>query len=269
MVFTFCALTTSAQKTTLPSTFKGVRCNNIYWPESLAPLFDKLHRQQHVRMLIIGDSHVNGNILPQQIRNTLYSYFNNDKHNCLEIEYIGKDGAWARRFNKEDYLQKIKAYQPDFVVIAFGTNEAHNTTVNKASIMRTYNSLVNNIRKDSRNCIVLLTTPPGSHIKYRANKNSRRYELRPNLNTKYVVEAICGFGKANNIAVWDLFNIAGGVRYFSSNWKGNDMMRPDGVHFKNTGYELQGGLLGDAIITAYNNYINSKEKTECNPNKKK
>lgn len=251
--------TTLAQHAGLPTTFKGVQDNVITYSCSLNPVFEKLRNKQNVKLLIIGDSHINGNILPLQIESVLNDFFNQQKV-CLKMKYIGKDGAWARRFNKEDYLSQIRTYNPDFVIIAFGTNEAHNTTVNIPSIERTYQSLVDNIRKGSHNCVFLLTTPPGSHIRYRRNKQSRRFELIPNLNTKHVADAICNFGNNNHIAVWDLFRIAGGAKFFSPNWKGNGYMRPDGVHYNKMGYEIQGSLLGHAIIDAYLQYSNNLKK---------
>ena len=38
-------------------------------------------------------------------------------------------------------------------------------------------------------------------------------------------------------------------------------MRPDRIHFTPEGYTLQGRLLGEAILSAYNQYLRNNQST--------
>lgn len=39
------------------------------------------------------------------------------------------------------------------------------------------------------------------------------------------------------------------------NWTRNHLLRADGIHFTPEGYRLQGNLLHQALIKAYNEYV--------------
>lgn len=243
---------------TVPEDFRGTLPNTITGSEHLSDVFEKLHRCEQVRLMVLGDSHVNGNFLPVQLEEYLDSYFT-PLGADLEMMHYGIDGAWARRFCRKDVLDMVEEFNPNFVILAFGTNEAHNTTVDPAYITRTYHRLVDSVRvhTPSADCTFLLTTPPGSHVR-KSTCEDGGYEYWPNLNNGYVAAAISEFGQNNGIAVWDLFNIIGGNSNFSRNWKNHGYMQPDNVHYKKNGYELQGGLLATAFIEAYENYVSEK-----------
>lgn len=243
---------------TVPEEFRGTLPNTITGSENLGDVFEKLHRGEQVRLMVLGDSHINGNFLPSQLEEYLDSYFT-PLGSDLEMMHYGIDGAWARRFCRKDVLDMVEEFKPNFVILAFGTNEAHNTTVDPAYINRTYHRLVDSVRvhTPSAECTFLLTTPPGSHVR-KSNSEEGGYEYRPNLNNGHVAKAISQFGQDNGIAVWDLFNIIGGNSNFSRNWKSNGYMQADNVHYKKNGYELQGGLLATAFIEAYETYVSEK-----------
>lgn len=239
----------------VPEEFKGTQENKILFDSGLNPVFEKIYEEQEVRLMVLGDSHINGHFLPAQLEEYLGSYFN-QRGSILTMKHYGIDGAWAKRFIRRDILDMVEEFDPDFVILAFGTNEAHNTTVDPAYIERTFRRLVDSIQVHSNTkCTFLLTTPPGSHVRKVVSEEQQLYEYQPNLNNAYVADAISQFGEKNNIAVWDLFNIIGGSSYFSRNWKGHGYMQPDNVHYKRNGYELQGGLLATAIIESYDNYV--------------
>lgn len=249
----------------VPEEFRGTLPNTITGSEHLNDVFEKLYCGEQVRLMVLGDSHINGNFLPVQLEEYLRAYFS-EQGSDLEMMHYGIDGAWARRFCRKDVLDKVEEFNPNFVILAFGTNEAHNTTVDPAYIERTYHRLVDSVQvhTPSRECTFLLTTPPGSHVR-KSNSEEGGYEYWPNLNNGHVASAIIEFGQEQGIAVWDLFNIIGGNTNFSRNWKNNGYMQPDYVHYKKNGYELQGGLLATAFIEAYESYVSENHPPQPEP----
>jgi hypothetical protein len=52
-----------------------------------------------------------------------------------------------------------------------------------------------------------------------------------------------------------MYNVVGGSLRACKNWQEARLMRPDHVHYLPEGYILQGNLLYEAIIKAYNDYV--------------
>ena len=53
----------------------------------------------------------------------------------------------------------------------------------------------------------------------------------------------------------DMYDVVGGKRRACVNWTEAKLMRPDHVHYLPEGYILQGNLLYQALINAYNDYV--------------
>ena len=100
---------------------------------------------------------------------------------------------------------------------------------------------------------ILLTTPPGSYESFRQRRRKRTYSINP--RTVQAVENIKKYAGDNFLAIWDLYNVAGGSLRACKNWQEAGLMRPDHVHYMPDGYVLQGNLLYEAIIKAYNDYV--------------
>ena len=63
-----------------------------------------------------------------------------------------------------------------------------------------------------------------------------------------VRNAIIKYGKENGIAVWDLYEIAGGDGS-AAKWVSNSLLSSrDHIHCTIAGYQLQGQLLAEAIL---------------------
>ena len=69
------------------------------------------------------------------------------------------------------------------------------------------------------------------------------------------VDTILEFAEARDLPVWDLYNLAGGARSACANWRTNRLMQRDQVHFTHQGYTIQGNLLGEALLKAFNDYV--------------
>lgn len=73
-----------------------------------------------------------------------------------------------------------------------------------------------------------------------------------------MVETEKRFAADNGLALWDLYDIAGGQERACRNWTAANMFQRDRIHFTQEGYVLQGLLLHEAFIKAYNDYVATK-----------
>ena len=63
------------------------------------------------------------------------------------------------------------------------------------------------------------------------------------------------FAGDHRLLVWDMYEVVGGKKRACKNWTEAKLMRPDHVHYLPEGYILQGNLLYQALIKAYNDYV--------------
>lgn len=254
-----------------PESFHDTAEIQIISPEELSPIFDLIQQKKAVKVMMIGDSHVRGQIYPNRINKELTNYFKQAGYNAFTFTYYGINGAWARRFYRPDMLERIHNEKPDLLIISFGTNESTSRNISRNYIFKTYDLLTSRIKQQLPNCKIMLTTPPGSHYKVQNGQKQVNGKLVPaydfynNTRNDVVAQALIEYAHDNHLAVWDLYHVGGGVNSFCENWKQANMMQNDGVHFKAAGYTLQGKLFSSAFIKAYENYItNSLAQTSTN-----
>jgi len=258
LVFPLGGLRLRAQQlfTPYPSSFKNVRANELLESNSLYPVFQKLHTNKHVKVMLIGDSHTRGNYYPHAVESTLKKYFP-----TISFAYYGINGAWARRFYEPDMIQRVANENPDLVIISFGTNEAHGANFDQVAHHQTLSTLTERIRQRCKGVAFIITTPPGSFLSktissYTTGRGRHRrthYNTMKvkNERTDQVARSIVNYGHTNRIAVWDIFTIAGGPTHACTNWRDAHLMAGDQIHYTAQGYQLQGALLGEAIYKAF------------------
>ena len=111
-------------------------------PDVLAPVFQKLHSGEYLRIVHIGDSHVRGHSFTVETRRILEEAWGSQAVVPQNITYqttaiatetglpglvyhtIGKNGATYRTFIDQDRIQLIDSLKPDLVIISLGTNDA-------------------------------------------------------------------------------------------------------------------------------------------------
>lgn len=255
---------------TILSSFRGAKENVIDDPQySLFPVFDKLQmRMEPVRIVSIGDSHVRGHVFTYTTRLLLEKDFGNEAVTNDSVYYrtsglatetgkpglvfhiYGINGATAASFNTDERIQEIADLHPDLIILSFGTNEAH-YRYDASSHTKQINQLVNHIRQSCPDVTFLLTTPPGAY-------KGRRRNRYPNPSTVTAAKTITDYAKKEGMASWDLYNIVGGRQHALYNWTKNNLIRLDGIHYIPEGYQLQGTLLYQALIKAYNRYVESR-----------
>lgn len=220
----------------------------------LKPFFEKLRdlkegvSKEHFRVVHIGDSHIRGNMFPNQVRDRLQSVFGE----YLEYESLGINGATCLTFTNPRWIKQIKMMNPDLLILSFGTNESHNRRYQSVVHFQQMDELVQLLIKENNSLPILFTTPPGSYTS-RRGRNRRRVYTK-NQTTIHVTNSIKNYAHKRGYPIWDLFSVVGGENKACDNWVSAKLMRPDHVHFLPEGYELQGDLLFQAFIKQFNEY---------------
>ena len=252
---TWMADTISLPQLFFPSAFKKTGRNEII--DSIAlfiPIFERL-RQVHagisedtVHIVHIGDSHVRGHIYPQTTGTLLKEAFG-----TISYTDMGVNGATCLTFTHPDRIADIVALKPELLILSFGTNESHSRRYNTNVHYNQMDELIKLLRDRLPEVPILLTTPPGSYESFRQRRRKRTYSINP--RTATATETIRRYAKDHHLLVWDMYDVVGGRERACLNWTEAQLMRPDHVHYLPEGYVLQGNLLYQALIQAYNDYV--------------
>lgn len=200
------------------------------------------------RILHIGDSHVRGHIYPQSAGLVLTQEF----HSLLYYD-MGVNGATCLTFTHPARISAIVEAKPSLLILSFGTNESHGKGYKTNVHYNQMHELIELLKDSLPGVPMLLTSPPGSFERRRLSR--RRSTYSPNPRTIMAAKTIREYASRNGLAFWDLYAVVGGEQWACKNWDGAKLMRPDHVHYLPEGYTLQGKLLAQAIIKAYNNYV--------------
>lgn len=255
-------------RNSMPASFKNTTENVIVdTTHSLVPFFGKLKRMREpVRIVHIGDSHIRGHVLSGQVRTDFERDFGHEATLPDTVTYwssglaketglpgvvyhsIGINGATCVNFTNPMQAQEIANLKPDLIIVSFGTNESHGRGYSVSEHDRQMDSLISLLKEYCPNAVFLFTTPPGSYVRYR-----RKRSINP--RTEQAVKTITSYAARNNMAYWNMYNIVGGRKSACLNWTGNNLMQRDRIHYTVDGYRIQGNLLYEALIKAYNDYV--------------
>ena len=167
---------------------------------------------------------------------------------------IGVNGAKVCSYlDCEDLERDLKLVHPDLVIFGIGINDAASDTFTKEKFMSDYNLLIDIIHRVSPDCALLLVSNNDSYKKV----GRRKYEVNP--NGLIVEEAFLELGRQRNAAVWDFFDIMGGLKSMAK-WQDEGLAQKDKVHFTNIGYTLIGDLLYNALMDRYMEHLNHKRR---------
>ena len=253
----------------MPGTFRGTADNVITDPTgSLCTFFDKIAEMDRpVRIVHIGDSHIRGHVLPYVMRLSLEEDFGSEAVEDIPVSYrssglatetgepgivyhiIGVNGATCGTFATPERIKEIAGLSPDLVIVSFGTNEAHGRNYSSDEHRASLDHILTAIKAECPETAFLLTTPPGAYI--RGGKQGRTVNPR----TPKVVETELDYAEQGGLAVWNLYEIAGGKESACANWTRGGYFQKDKIHFTHEGYRVQGMLLHEAFIKAYNGYV--------------
>ena len=253
----------------MPAVFRNTTENELTDPAgSLNPFWEKLGLlDRPLRIVHIGDSHVRGHVFPYVMRCSLEDDFGSKAVENIPVTYqtsgiaretgssgvvyhiLGVNGATCQSFSTPEHIRQIADLHPDLVILSFGTNEAHGRRYNASEHTAAMNYLIAELKASCPDVAFLMTTPPGAYV-----RNGRRGKII-NPRTPLVVENELKFAREHGIAIWDMYDIVGGKQRACLNWNAAKMYQRDKIHFTHEGYTLQGLLLHEAFIKAYNHYV--------------
>lgn len=168
------------------------------------------------------------------------------------LHSIGNNGACYQHYNQLDsFASRTTLFAPDLIIISLGTNEAFGNCKDTNAIKNEIHRLVSALQESNPEAAILLTTPMECDRRQRTRRGRRRRRrtvFTTNTNCLTVRNIIMQYGAENNIAVWDLYTVAGG-KGSAAKWVANSLLaKRDHVHCSAEGYRLQGKLLAEALI---------------------
>ena len=162
---------------------------------------------------------------------------------------IGINGARVDSYLKcQDLKRDLRLVNPDLVIFGIGINDAAADNFSKERFVNDYSMLVDTILDVNPNCALLFVTNNDSFRKV----SRKKYEV--NRNGVIAEEAFMALGEKYNGAVWDFFDIMGGLKSMKD-WEDAGIAQKDKVHFTSTGYALIGDLLYNALMERYIEHI--------------
>ncbi len=158
---------------------------------------------------------------------------------------IGGNGAKFKHFLAAQYfVEQTTALNPDLFIISLGTNEAAEYPYIDKQFLAQAETFLIKLKQANPNALFIITTPADFY----------RKRTRRNPGVEQIHIQLLQLANKINIALWDLYEVGGG-RHSADDWKKNNLMQKDGVHFTKAGYELQGDLFYRALIKGYNEYV--------------
>ena len=167
---------------------------------------------------------------------------------------IGINGARVDSYLKcQDLKRDLKLVNPDLVIFGIGINDAAADSFTKERFVNDYSMLIDTILAVNPNCALLFVTNNDSYKKV----SRKKYEVNP--NGVLAEQAFMQLGKKYDGAVWDFFDIMGGLKSMQ-NWQEEGIAQKDKVHFTSAGYALIGDLLFNALMEKYTEHLKNKNK---------
>ena len=158
---------------------------------------------------------------------------------------IGINGAQVSSYLRCSLLSEhLEALEPNLIIVSLGANDTYIKHFRDDIFRRNLSTLIKKIQKASPNVPIILMTPSDDYFLHKT------LNPFPELAGQRIVEV----AEEYNCAVWDFFDIMGGLNSITL-WQKNELARTDFIHLMQEGYKLQGDLLFNAIIKSYDNYI--------------
>ncbi|MFM7856697.1 MAG: GDSL-type esterase/lipase family protein, partial [Flammeovirgaceae bacterium] len=183
--------------------------------------------------------------LPKQSQLVLFGLSLENQKPGILYHSVGGNGAKFKHYLSADlFFQQTALLQPDLIVVSLGTNEAIEYPYVDAQLEDQLKEFTAQLSTYNPKAKFLFTTTADFY-----KKRTRR-----NAGIEIIRKKIINACEKNGWGYWDLYEIAGG-KHAADHWKKNKLLQNDGVHFTKAGYELQGSLFFEAVIKAYNEYV--------------
>ena len=170
----------------------------------------------------------------------------------ISVHGVGVNGASVPSYLRcDDFERDLDLVHPDLIIFGLGINDASEKDFDKKTFKQNYDELIQVIKRVNPDCALLFMTNNDSFKRVKVKKK-RHYEV--NTNGIIAEEAFMEMGREYNAAVWDQFDIMGGLKSMQ-HWEKAGLAKKDKVHFTNDGYKLLGDLLYNALMDRYIEHI--------------
>lgn len=224
-------------------------------------IFTNIKSKQALKIMHIGDSHIQKGYTSAPIRSALLSKYGNR----LNFTYWGINGSTYTSWLQEQNIAKIKEETPDLLIVSLGTNDSYTRRFSSESLRSAMQNFMNKVKELSPNTKLIFTTPPANYLRDSRTqvvgytKAKRKKARKPiyktttafsfNPNARIASNTIKYFGQANAIPVIDLHAMIG-TKVQAEEWLKSGLMASDHVHFTEQGYSRQGELIANALVQA-------------------
>lgn len=172
----------------------------------------------------------------------------------ISVHGIGVNGASVPSYLRcDDFERDLDLIKPDLIVFGIGVNDAAEKDFEKETFKQNYGELISIMQRVNPDCALLFVTNNDSFKRIKKKK----YEV--NTNGKVVQQAFMEMAKVYGAAVWDQFDVMGGLRSMQD-WEKAGLAQKDKVHFTQDGYRLMGDLLYNALIESYMQHVRQNAK---------
>jgi LysM repeat protein/lysophospholipase L1-like esterase len=156
---------------------------------------------------------------------------------------IGVNGAKYSDYNKHPlFFEQLNALQPDLIIVSLGTNESYGKIAPLVYLKQVQEFLLK-VRTQQPNVDVLIITPPPSYLPHH----------KLNTFVDEYAKILVNYAALGHYAVWDLFQTLGGMHDVNKMY-GKGLMSPDRVHYTTNGYQLQGNMLSNMLMTTFKEF---------------
>jgi|GEM_PF-163069 len=146
---------------------------------------------------------------------------------------VGVNGSTYEDFLKYPLqMKQLRATQPDFVMIALGTNESFNPDLNKENFIKSVRKTIYSLRKENTQLPILIISPTDNRL-----EGEKIASI-----VQWLKEAVQG----ENVAFLNFYELTGGKAYYKKASQ-KKQTAADGIHFVKSGYEAQANLLWQEI----------------------
>lgn len=180
-----------------------------------------------------------------------------NKNAGITYHEIGVNGASTKSYLRcERMTDELKLLEPDLVIFGIGINDAYMTEerFDPEVFEQRYDSLISRFKAANPNvCFLFLTNNDSYYRKRYANRNALR-----------VQRSMYRLSEKHGAAVWDLFEIMGGLNSIRA-WEDAGLAKRDKIHFTPAGYMYQADLLFTAFRSAYGDHLAGTDPLHLHP----
>lgn len=150
------------------------------------------------------------------------------------VSALGINGATLTMVDKwqPQWSETLAQMSPDMVILAYGTNEAFNDTLDLTAYEQNLRAKIRLIRQQMPNSVILLVGPNDS-LKF---SNAASCQAQMPVNLMSVIQIQKAVAAQENTLFWDWQAFMGGPCSIRT-WAAQDLARPDNVHLSVEGYK--------------------------------